>query len=215
MDHKQSAYSTGTLCDATRELWDPSRIRGQIPAGPWQMGSPKAILGPAHTIRVRRATDIAPSPLEHFFTAIDSAPSGSVVVFEVIGDITGSTMGDAIATRLAKRGCQGVVVDGLVRDYAGILEVGLPTWVRGTRMEGMMPKLMKIEHGVDIRCGGVPVSPGDFVSGDLDGLFVIPQDLIDDVLAIAARTHEAETAMFALLEEGAALADVYQKTGRA
>jgi regulator of RNase E activity RraA len=211
----KTAYPTGTICDAARELSDHVRIKSQIPRGAWRIDAGDPILGPAYTIRVSRARVPSESPLEDFFAAVDGVPAGSVVTCQVVGHVEGATIGDAITTRFAQQGAVGMVVDGDVRDYTGVRGAGIPTWVRGAQVEGMLVPRMSIEWNVDIQIGGVDVSPGDYVSGDADGLFVIPQNEIDAVLEAAARIDESEQHMFALLREGATIASVYHKTGRA
>src|SRR4051794_33598098 len=99
-------YPTASLCDALRSLWDPLRIRGRIVGGAWRAVCDRPVLGPAHTIRIVRATTTPPSPLTDFFAAVDAAAAGSVVVVEVVGDVTGAAIGGALATRFAQRGCR-------------------------------------------------------------------------------------------------------------
>jgi len=209
------AFPTGTICDAARDLSDHVRIKSQIPRGAWRIDAREPVLGPAYTIRVSRARHPSESPLEDFFAAVDGVPAGSFVVCQVVGAVEGATIGDAITTRFAKQGAVGMVVDGDVRDYTGVLGAGIPTWVRGAQVEGMLVPRMKIEAQVDIQLGGVDVSPGDYVSGDSDGLFVIPADEVAAVLAAATAIDESEQHMFAMLREGATIASVYHKTGRA
>jgi 4-hydroxy-4-methyl-2-oxoglutarate aldolase len=209
------AFPTGTICDAARELSDHVRIKSQIPRGQWRIDAAEPVIGPAYTIKVSRARTPSESPLEDFFTAVDNVPEGSFVVCQVVGHVEGATIGDAITTRFAKQGAVGMVVDGDVRDYTGVIAAGIPTWVRGAQVEGMLVPRMKVEAQVDIQLGGVDLSPGDYVSGDADGLFVIPAGEVDAVLAAAAAMDESEQHMFALLQEGATIASVYHKTGRA
>lgn len=205
----------GHVCDAARELWDANRIVGQIAAGPWRIARPGAVNGPAYTVRIARARRPREDALEDWFQAFDHVPEGAVVVVEAVGELRGAVIGDACAHRLAQQGARGVIVDGIVKDYDGIAGSGLPSWVRGAGVEGMLVPLMHIEAGVPIRCGGVPVAPGDTVAADGDGIFVVPQEDAEAVLEIARGMAEAEQRMFALIAEGQPIREVYAKTGRA
>ena len=42
-----------------------------------------------------------------------------------------AVIGDLLAQKLKHRGCEGVVIDGLVRDLPAMKEVGLPVFARG------------------------------------------------------------------------------------
>lgn len=210
-----TAHPAGLMCDAARELWGPDRIVGRAPSQPWTIDTRGPIAGPAFTVRFTRAHEPREDAMQDWFDAFDNISSGSVVVIEVLGDVRGAVVGDACAHRLVEQGVVGMIVDGEVRDYGGITDSGLPTWIRGTRVDGMLVPLMLIEHGVPVRCGGVTVEPGDLVSADHDGIFVVPGDEGDAVLEVAARLAAAEARMFELIAEGRAIGDVYKKTGRA
>lgn len=209
------ALPAGIVCDAARELWDANRIVGQIASGAWRVAHPGAVLGPAYTVRISRARQQRENPLEDWFQAFDHVPDGAVVVVDVVGDVRGAVIGDACAHRLSQQGARGVVVDGTVKDYDGIVASGLPSWVRGSGVEGMLVPLMHIEAGVPVRCGGVAVQPGDTVVADGDGVFVVPSDDAEAVLAIARDMASAEARMFELIGEGKPIREVYAKTGRA
>jgi len=56
--------------------------------------------------------------------------------------------------------------------------------------------------GTPVRVGGVPVSLGDWVVGDVDGVTVVPRDALSQVMG-AGRTREAkEAGFFAALKAG-------------
>jgi regulator of RNase E activity RraA len=209
------AHPAGLICDAARELWGPDRVVGRAPSQPWTSDTRGPVAGPAHTIRITRAHEPREDALQDWFDAFDDVPAGCVVVVEVVGDVRGAVVGDACAHRLVAQGAAALVVDGTVRDYGGIKGSGLPTWIRGTQVHGTLVPLMRIEHGLTVRCGGVDVAPGDLVSADDDGVFVVPAADTEAVLAAADRIAAAEERMFAIIAEGRRIGDAYQRTGRA
>ena len=87
-------------------------------------------VGPAYTIRMRRAAKSDPANREAFLAAYDRAPKDAVVVIEVQTDIGGVAMGDLVAHRLKQRGVAGVVINGPIRDQIGLQDVAPPTWYR-------------------------------------------------------------------------------------
>jgi regulator of RNase E activity RraA len=59
----------------------------------------------------------------------------------------------------------------------------------------------------------VTVRPGDFVLGDEDGALVIPNDMVDTVLAEAERLTEKERLIRTELQQGLSLAEALAKYG--
>lgn len=69
------------------------------------------------------------------------------------------------------------------------------------------------EYQVAIRVGEKSIYPGDFVFGDLDGVVVIPQRLIENVLVEAEKTASKERKMRQALRRGLSLGEVHKKYG--
>jgi len=84
-----------------------------------------------------------------------------------------------------------VVIDGAVRDIDELGKQELPVFARGACAAGPH-KGWHGRIGQTIQCGGVPVSPGDLVVGDGDGVVVIPRALLEDVHQAAQYRPEAE-----------------------
>jgi regulator of RNase E activity RraA len=214
-DQAAISYPAGLVCDAAIQLWGPDRVVGHIASQPWTVAGSGPVMGPAHTVRIARAHEQRDDALQDWFSAFDHVKPGSVVVVEVVGDVRGAVIGDACAHRLVAQGARGVVVDGAVRDYDGIVGSGLPSWVRSMRPDGMLVPMMLVEVGVGIRCGGAPIDPDDLVVADRDGVLSIPSADVPAVLEVAAELSAAEQRMFGLIAEGLLIGDVYKRTGRA
>ncbi|MFN0041345.1 MAG: RraA family protein [Burkholderiales bacterium] len=105
--------------------------------------------------------------------ALDFARKGDVIVIATTGDDTAATIGDLWAYWAKKIGVTGIVCDGLVRDVAGLLKVGIPVFTRGIKPNSAF-KNGPGEINTVMTCGGVAVGPGDLVVGDRDGVVVVP-----------------------------------------
>jgi len=68
-------------------------------------------------------------------------------------------------------------------------------------------------YNVPVECGEVMVHPGDFVFADSDGVVVVPQAVLREVLKLAADKVERENHTRDELMQGAYLGDVYRKYG--
>jgi regulator of RNase E activity RraA len=117
--------------------------------------------------------------------------------------------GDILCARMRKRGVLGLVTDGMVRDVAGVLGTKLPVWCRGGAAPPSVAGLTFVAWQQPIACGGVAVFPDDVVVVDDDGAVLIPQKLVDEVVALAPEQERQEAWIMAEVEKGAALPGLY------
>jgi len=61
----------------------------------------------------------------------------------------------------------------------------------------------------------VRVHPGDFIVGDCDGVIVIPEEIVEEVLIKAEKVEEVEQKSREDLAKGALFEEVFRKYGRA
>ena len=107
--------------------------------------------------------------------AIDLAQPGDVLVVAAGGSADYACFGDGTAGRMLLKGLTGAVVDGCVRDAAGLRALGFAAFCRGVTPRNFYYPA-GLEHGavnVPVHCGGVLVKPGDLVLGDDDGVVVV------------------------------------------
>ena len=103
---------------------------------PFSGGTGKRIVGPAFTLRfVPVREDLAtPASWAHPIStrgAIEAMPEGCVAVADAMGVTTAGIFGDILCMRMVRRGVKALVTDGVVRDKAGVVATGLPTWCAG------------------------------------------------------------------------------------
>ena len=135
--------------------------------------------------------------------ALDVARPGDVIAIDACyahGWAT-AVLGDLIATKAHHREIAGFVVDGLVRDIAGIREIGMPVFARGTTPVGPLHRGPG-EINFPIALGGVVTYPGDVVVADSAGIVVVPQDAVEDLLASLGAKRAAQAAYFAAVRRG-------------
>jgi regulator of RNase E activity RraA len=66
---------------------------------------------------------------------------------------------------------------------------------------------------VAIEVGGVSVTPGDLLVGDIDGVLVIPRAVEDEVLARALEKASAENVVRAAIENGMSATEAFRAYG--
>lgn len=138
------------------------------------------LLGVALTVKTRPGDNLLP------LKAIELAQPGDVIVIAGGHDTNYSVWGGIMSLMAARQGVEGVVTDGLVRDADQILKAGLIVFATGLTPVGPS-KDGRGQINLPISCGGIIVHPGDIVSGDADGVVIIPQQ---EAEAVLARAHQ-------------------------
>src|SRR5690606_41173503 len=106
--------------------------------------------------------------------ALDLIGPGDVLVIATQGFAGTATLGDNMA-RIAKlRGAAAIVTDGMVRDAAEIIALGIPVFCRGMTPNSAFPSGPG-EVGLPLTMGEVAIDAGDLVLGDRDGVVVVPR----------------------------------------
>lgn len=117
--------------------------------------------------------------------------AGYALVIDGRGHDACAYMGDLMMGACSALGFSGVVIDGRVRDWDGLMRLGFPVYARGTS-PCSPTKALDGEINAPITLGGVTVCPGDLVMGDCDGVCVIPRKDIDAVLDGAEMRRDYE-----------------------
>lgn len=114
--------------------------------------------------------------------AIGMTRPGEILVVDA-GGFEDTAIWGGIMTRAAmERNVGGIVVDGAVRDVAEIREFGFNCFSRAIVPAGPHKGFGGVIDG-PIACGGCPVSSGDIILGDDDGVCVVPLARAEAILA--------------------------------
>jgi len=139
--------------------------------------------------------------------ALQVAEPGDIIVAATGNFPNAGYFGDLMATSAVARMIGGLAIDGTVRDGAEIVEKGFPVFCRGTCMRGTVKcNLGLINHPTLF--GEIIVNSGDLVLGDEDGIVVIPQNRMEEVLASTRRRVANEKEKAAALSRGVTSMDL-------
>jgi regulator of RNase E activity RraA len=169
--------------------------------------------GWARTIACSDIYHIPPDPYGVEIEAVDSLLPGEVAVVGTQKSERNAPWGELLSTAARARGARGAVVDGLVRDVRKIEELGFPVYAAGIKPVDSMGRGLVTAYNIPVECGEVVVSPGDFVFADFDGVVVVPQAILKEVIDLASEKVRRENSSRAELLEGAYLRDVFAKYG--
>jgi 4-hydroxy-4-methyl-2-oxoglutarate aldolase len=165
----------------------PPRVRAAWPGA--------ALAAPAYPVGCTPGDNLA------VHVAVTRAPAGSVLVVDV-GDVHHrGYWGEVLTTAAQARGLAGLVIDGGVRDVGALERLGFPVFSDGIVLPGAT-KDSRGTAGLPVSVAGVPVGPGDWVVGDVDGVVVVPAGSVADVIAAGRARESAEQGYFEALRAG-------------
>ncbi len=201
-----ATITTILLKKGLRNVW----MRGTRPLRPDQ----PRLVGRAFTLRFVPAREDLATPEswsspKSTRAAIEAMPAGCIAVVDAMGIADAGIFGDILCARMQKRGVAALVTDGAVRDLAGVLSTNLAVWCQGAAAPPSVAGLTFVNWQEPIGCGGVAVFPDDVVVADADGAVLIPQALLDHVVANAPEQERFEGWIMREVEAGAALPGLY------
>jgi regulator of RNase E activity RraA len=158
-------------------------------------GSHHRLCGPACTVKVFPGDNL----MVH--KSLDVARPADVIVVDAGASPMNAVLGDLVCTKAKHRGVAGFVVDGLIRDLPGVVEVGLPVFARGTTPIGPLHRGPG-EINYPICCGGTVVNPGDLVVGDAAGVVVIPREIAAELLRRLRKHRDTNAQYLAAVRQG-------------
>lgn len=142
--------------------------------------------------------------------ALYVAQPGDILVVHCSGRYDHGYWGEVMSTAARALGLGGLVIDGCVRDFALLGEVGFPVFARGLCIRGTS-KDRDASGWINAvtQFGDLSVSPGDLVLGDADGVVVVPRSRAAEVVAAARRRDAEELEICRRLELGETTLGIY------
>jgi 4-hydroxy-4-methyl-2-oxoglutarate aldolase len=141
---------------------------------------------------------------------LGDAPEDAVVIYET-NAMDSAQIGELSVECLMVNGCRGAVLDGGARDLDYILQNDFPVFTRFRTPADAVPRWELLEWDTEAVVGGVEVSPGDVVVGDVDGVVVVPREIAEEVLLEAEELAETEDEVRDAVRDGVHPVDAYEE----
>lgn len=146
-------------------------------------------------------------------TLLAKAPARHVIVCQPNNHDV-ALMGELSAQTLAARGVLGFVVDGGSRDTDLVLAQGFPVFCSFLTPSDVVARWIPDRYGEPITIGEVTISSGDYLLGDRDGVVIIPQSIVEDVVTRTEEVVATESEMRTALVGGMDPVEAYNRYGK-
>lgn len=206
---KQKLYS-GVLCD----VLDGMGYRNQgIGQALMPLKDDTVIFGPAFTSIANVVYSMPENPLTAQCKVVDQLSEGEIYVLVTRGEYNCAVFGELFATAVKQKKGVGVLLDGYVRDMKALKEMNFPLFYAGRSPKTSKGRTEINECQIPVILDGVLIRPGDYIFGDIDGVVVIPKEIVLQVIEKALDTTQKEDQVRDGLVNGDSLEKVYNKFG--
>ena len=177
---------------------------GHLPSAIKPVDAGMKLCGPAFTVHCPALSNLQ---IHH---ALYHASPGDILVVHVSGGAEAGYWGDILNEAAMARGLGGLVIDGGVRDTAGLASMGFPVFSNGVCIRGTGKDYDATAWLQEpVRMGDVVIRPGDLIMGDRDGLVALPAPAVVRVIAAAEAREADETRKIELIRQGHRTLDLY------
>jgi regulator of RNase E activity RraA len=196
------------------DVLDGMGIRNQCMAQGIRPAYPGAVaVGRAHTMLMVDIHEPEQDTFKLQLEGIDALKGDDLMVVASNGSTSAALWGELLSTAARCRGASGAVIDGLARDVRQLEEMKFPVFASGFRPISSKGRVVAMGYGCRIRCGGVYVEEGDLIVGDIDGVTVVPDTVVEEAVERALERASSERVTRKELLAGARLSEVYAKYG--
>lgn len=167
------------------DLLDDLGYRGCVISGLQPNMEQARIIGRAKTLRLRELEE--EEDFRGIYNALESyktiVPGDVIMVENAVPQY--AYFGELNASLSVRAGAVGAVIGGRTRDSANVVGLGLPVFADGYTCEDVRKRATTDSINRPICIRGVPISPGDLVYGDREGIVVVPRRIERDVVQAA------------------------------
>jgi len=198
-------FDTCTLSNAIERLQVRPRNEGFI-VGAARCQFPKLppVVGYAVTGRIR--SSMPPIDGGWYYEDVDfwrylaAVPPPRIVVLQDSDPFpgTGAMFGEVHARICRALGCVAYVTNGAIRDVPTIEPFGFQLFAGSISVSHAYAHI--IEFGQPIELGGLRISSGDLLHGDIHGVQMIPRQIARELPAVAEQVQDQERELFELCE---------------
>ena len=142
--------------------------------------------------------------------ALSKAPADKVLICQP-NDNNIALMGELSAETLQKKNIRGYIADGGCRDLEFINKIDFPVWSKFYTPKDVVAYWKPTKFEETIKIEDVIIHNGDYVMADIDGVVIIPQNNVEDILQKSENLINTESQVRKAIREGMDPQEAYIK----
>ena len=182
------SLSTPNVSDALDRLGIEGAPQGILPLWP----NSKKLVGRAVTMKLVPVDEGASSPVLGTLDAIKTGQPGSILVIDQGGRTDVNSLGGVAAFTAMRQGLIGAVIDGVTRDVDDMQVMGFGVYAKGVIQQSIRNRCAFAGHSIEIQLSGIQVCPDDLIMADDNGVVVVPEASVQQVLELARGFADTE-----------------------
>lgn len=153
----------------------------------------------------------AKKPFGYLTESLDQLRPGEVYV--ATGAHNSALWGELLTATSHTKGAVGAVLDGCTRDTPQVLEQNFPVFCTGCWAQDSSVRTYVCDYRCTIEIGQVTIHDGDLIFGDVDGVLVVPKEIVEPVMEKALEKAAGEKLVRQAIEGGMSATDAFAKFG--
>ena len=141
---------------------------------------------------------------------LSKAPNNKVVICQPNNHEV-ALMGELSAETLQLKGVRGYIVDGGARDLDFILKIDFPVWSSFYTPRDVVGFWKPTQFENTIKIDNTTINNNDYVLADIDGVVIIPEKNIEDILTRSEKLINTENLVRKSIKEGMDPQEAYLK----
>jgi demethylmenaquinone methyltransferase len=134
-------------------------------------------------------------------------------VYVATGAHNSALWGELLTATSRTKGAVGAVLDGCTRDTPQVLEQNFPVFCTGCWAQDSSVRTYVCDYRCTIEIGQVTIHDGDLIFGDVDGVLVVPKEIVEPVMEKALEKAAGEKLVRQAIEGGMSATDAFAKFG--
>lgn len=205
-------YTACDISDALLKLKVPNAgfIPGLTPYTPLPENSP-ALVDIVSTAKFVDKASLVPSKVPEDKHWADVVPPNTILIQSQPEGQKNAVLGGIMAARLQVLGVKGVITHGRIRDLTELKNIGLPIWAKETSTvgQGLSTKCESVNEMITLN--GHVIHPGDLCVADENGVVIIPQDKIKQVVKMLPDMVSADAKVMEAVKGGMSVKEAFAK----
>ena len=134
-------------------------------------------------------------------------------VYVATGAHNSALWGELLTAASRTKGAVGAVLNGCTRDTPQVLAQNFPVFCTGCWAQDSSVRTYVCDYRCTIEIGQVTIHDGDLIFGDVDGVLVVPREIVEPVMEKALEKAAGEKLVRQAIEGGMSATDAFAKFG--